>query len=282
MKRIIIRIALFMFSFCFSILLFSGCASEAYMTSYNPQDLTITVDDVSFIMKKVDGGTFLMGAQKTDYYGLNFDSDADDDESPVHQVTLSDFYICNVEVTQKLWKTIMSNNPSKWKGDMLPVENVSWNDCQEFIIRLNQKTGRNFRLPTEAEWEYAARGGNKSRGYKYSGSNIIGDVSWYESNSRNKTHRVGKTLPNELGIYDMAGNVCEWCGDWYGDYSGRSQTNPTGPSVGTYRILRGGNWCIPRDGCHNTWRARNYPSSIGPSRGNCLYGLYGFRLVLDL
>lgn len=272
MKRRIIFVFPYFLAF-----LFIGCASNAIMTTYNPQDIAISVNNVSFIMKKVEGGTFFMGSQKRNYSERNYNSDADDDESPVHQVTLSDFYICNIEVTQKLWKTVMGNNPSKWRGDMLPVDNVSWNDCQEFIIRLNQITGRNFRLPTEAEWEYAARGGNRSREYKYSGSNILEEIGWYEENSRDRSHPVGRKQPNELGIYDMTGNVMEWCEDWYGDYSARPQTNPRGPSDGIYRVVRGGNWCIPRDGCVSTWRARNYPNSRGPQTGQSVYGL---RLVL--
>lgn len=270
------RIVLFVFPY-FLAFLFMGCASNAIMTTYNPQDLTITINDVSFIMKKVEGGTFFMGSQKRNYSERNFNSDADDDESPVHQVTLSDFYICNIEVTQKLWKTVMGNNPSKWRGDMLPVENVSWNDCQEFIIRLNQITGRNFRLPTEAEWEYAARGGNRSRGYKYSGSNIIEEVGWYDDNSRNRSHPVGRKKPNELEIYDMTGNVWEWCEDWYGDYIGGLNSNPTGPSHGSYHVLRGGSWNNPIDGQHISYRARNYANSKRPSNGQSVYGL---RLVL--
>ena len=159
-----------------------------------------------------------MGAQKSDLNGRNYDSEAYGDESPVHSVTLSSYYMGETEVTQALWKAVMGNNPSRFKGDNLPVENVSWNDCQEFIRKLKQKTGKNFRLPTEAEWEYAARGGKKSNGYKYSGSNNIGSVAWYDDNSSNQIHAVkGKRL-NELGLYDMSGNVWEWCSDWYGQY----------------------------------------------------------------
>ena len=136
----------------------------------------------------------------------------------------------------------MGNNPSKFTGDNNPVEQVSWNEVQEFITKLNAQTGKRFRLPTEAEGEYAARGGNQSKGYKYSGSNSISEVAWYTDNSNSKTHPVGQKTPNELGIYDMSGNVWEWCQDWYGSYSSSSQTNPTGPSSGSYRVLRGGCW----------------------------------------
>ena len=197
---------------------------------------TITVNGVSFNMVRVEGGTFTMGATSEKV------SDARSDEKPVHQVTLSTYSIGETEVTQALWRAVMGNNPSNRKGDNLPVEEVSWDDCQTFIQKLNQLTGRRFRLPTEAEWEYAARGGSKSRGYKYSGSNNIGDVAWYDVNSSRKTHPVKTKLANELGLYDMSGNVWEWCQDRYGSYSSGSQTNPTGPSSGSFRVYRGGGW----------------------------------------
>ena len=185
-------------------------------------------------MVKVSGGTFQMGA--TSEQG----NDADSDEEPVHQVTLSDYYIGETEVTQELWQAVMGSNPSYFtSSSQLPVERVSRNDCQTFISKLNALTGMQFRLPTEAEWEFAARGGNSSQGYKYSGSNNIDDVAWYKSNSNSKTHKVGTKAPNELGLYDMNGNVWEWCQDWYGSYSSSAQTNPTGPS-GFYRVSRGG------------------------------------------
>ena len=197
---------------------------------------TLDVNGVSFKMIHVKGGTFMMGG--TPEQG----EDAFDDEFPVHEVKLSDFSIGEMQVTQELWEAVMGSNPSKFKGEKLPVENVSWNDCQKFIRKLNEITKRNFRLPTEAEWEYAARGGNKSQGYKYAGSNTLGDVAWYSANSENKTHEVGQKKPNELGLYDMSGNVWEWCNDWYDDYSSSSQNNPQGPSSGSYRVYRGGSW----------------------------------------
>ena len=143
----------------------------------------------------------------------------------------------------------MGNNPSEFKGDNLPVENVNWNDCQKFISKLNLITGKTFRLPTEAEWEYAARGGKKSRGYQYSGSNNLSDVAWYYKNSGIKTHAVGTKQANELGIYDMSGNVSEWCQDRYGDYSKSSQTNPKGSTSGALRVLRGGCYSYYSDFC---------------------------------
>ena len=215
---------------------------------------TITVNGVSFTMIAVEGGTFSMGA--TSEQG----SDADNDEKPVHSVALSDYYIGETEVTQELWQAVMGSNPSRFGGyPKRPVEQVSWNDCQEFIKKLNQLTGMNFRLPTEAEWEYAARGGNKSKGYKYSGGNTIGNVAWYTDNSGSRTHDVKTKQANELGIYDMSGNVYEWCQDWYGNYSSSSQTNPTGPSSGSLRVIRGGSWSISARYCRVSDRCNFYP-----------------------
>ena len=203
----------------------------------NSEIETFTVNGVAFKMVKVAGGTFQMGA--TSEQG----SDAYDDEYPVHSVTLSDYYIGQTEVTQELWEAVMGDNPSYFTGDnQCPVERVSWDDCQEFIKKLNRLTGKNFRLPTEAEWEYAARGGNKSKGYKYSGSNDADAVAWYNKNSGSKTQPVAQKQSNELGLYDMSGNVWEWCQDWYGDYTSRSQSNPKGANTGSDRVLRGGSW----------------------------------------
>ena len=210
---------------------------------------TFTVNGVKFTMVPVDGGTFTMGA--TSEQG----SDAEDDEKPAHQVTLSDYYIGQTEVTQALWEAVMGSNPSGHKGDNLPVELVSWDDCQEFIQKLNQLTGKQFRLPTEAEWEYAAQGGRKSRGYKYAGGNDIGSVAWYDVNSGTGTHPVVAKQANELGIYDMSGNVWEWCSDWYDGYQSSSQSDPQGPSSGSFRVYRGGScydiagYCRVSDRC---------------------------------
>ena len=228
-----------------------------------------TVNGVTFTMVAVKGGAFQMGA--TAEQG----SDAYSDEKPAHSVTLSDYYIGQMEVTQALWQAVMGSNPSKWKGDNLPVERVSWNDCQQFITKLNQLTGKKFRLPTEAEWEYAARGGSKSRGYKYAGSNDIGSVAWYGGNIGSKTHPVGQKQANELGIYDMAGNVLEWCQDWYGSYSSGAQTNPTGPSSASDRVLRGGSWYSIAWGCRVS--CRSYSS---PDRRDDRYNDLGLRLAL--
>lgn len=212
---------------------------------------TFTVNGVKFTMVPVEGGTFTMGA--TSEQG----SDALEEEYPAHQVTLSDYYIGQTEVTQALWKVVMGSNPSNFAGDNLPVENVSWNDCQVFIQKLNQLTGKQFRLPTEAEWEYAARGGRKSRGYKYAGGNDIGSVAWYDVNSGTGTHPVHPVAAkqaNELGIYDMSGNVWEWCRDWYGDYQSSSQSDPQGPSSGSIRVNRGGSCYCNAVDCRVSYR----------------------------
>ena len=217
-------------------------------------------------MVKVEGSTFTMGA--TPEQG----NDAYEYERPAHQVTLSDYYIGRYEVTQKEWQAVMGDNPSKFYGDNLPVDYVSGNDCQDFINKLNQLTGLKFRLPTEAEWEFAARGGKQSKGYKYSGSDNAKNIAWYEKNSGSKPHQVGTKEPNELGIYDMSGNVGEWCGDWYGRYSSSAQTNPTGPSSGSARVLRGGSWYLYASNCRVSFRGSGDP--LGRFYAS------GFRVVL--
>jgi serine/threonine protein kinase len=205
--------------------------------SYDASTNTIKAKGVNYKMIKVDGGTFTMGA--TSEQG----SDASDDEKPAHSVTLSSYYIGQTEVTQALWKAVMGSNPSHIKGDNKPVEYVSWYDCQIFISKLNKLTGKTFSLPTEAQWEFAARGGNSSRGYKYSGSDNANNVAWYWHgvDGVSDVRDVATKLPNELDLYDMSGNVKEWCYDWSGSYRNSSQTNPTGPDSGFRRELRGGN-----------------------------------------
>ena len=212
-------------------------------------------------MVYVEGGTFTMGA--TSEQG----SDAESDEKPIHQVTLSSFSIGKYEVTQEEWEAVMGNNPSSFKGSKRPVERVSWNDCQEFIRKLNTMTGKHFRLPTEAEWEYAARGGNKTIGYKYAGSDNFDRVAWCNNNSGDTTHDVGQKSPNELGLYDMSGNVWEWCADWYGSYNSNSQTNPSGPSSGSYRVRRGGSWINSAWCCRVSYRGRSSPGSTSYDLG---------------
>ena len=216
----------------------TSTSSNIIDSSTSGSIITIHVKDgINIEMVKVEAGSFNMGATPEM-------ENPNEDEKPVHRVTLTNnYYIGKYEVTQALWKIVMGSNPSNSKGDNLPVEKVSWNDCQKFISKLNKLTGKSFRLPTEAEWEYAARGGNKSRGYQYSGSNTIGDVAWYDGNSGSKTHAVGTKQPNELGAFDMTGNVWEWCQDWFNRYSSSPQTNPIGAVSGSCRVYRGGSCC---------------------------------------
>ena len=227
-----------------------------------------TVNGVAFKMVKVEGGTFVMGA--TAEQG----DDASLAEQPSHQVTLSSYYIGKTEVTQALWKAVMGTNPSSLCGPELPVGNVSWNDCIEFISRLNNLTGLSFRLPTEAEWEFAARGGNKSQGYRYAGSDDIDAVAWFYDNAQySYGRRVAQKMPNELGIYDMSGNMYEWCSDYCAMYdSDEPQTNPQGPLTGNERVVRSGSWYSPASECRNSARSGAEPTAA--------YVHMGFRLAL--
>ena len=244
--------------------------SSSVASGFSSSGNTITIpvkNGISIDMVRVEVETFTMGAtaEMKDPYN---------DEKPTHRVTLTnDYYIGKFEVTQALWQTVMGKNPSKFKGDNLPVERVGWDDCQEFISKLNDITGKTFRLPTEAEWEYAARGGNKSRGYQYSGSNNLLDVAWFRDNSGSKTHGVGTKQANELGIYDMSGNVWEWCQDWYGTYSSSSRVNPTGANSGSDRVFRGGSWFNYAWSCRSSCRRRNAPYDDD--------SFLGLRLVLS-
>ena len=217
---------------------------------------TFKANGVEFIMVAVEGGTFSMGS-----------NDGGSDEEPIHQVTLDSYCIGQTEVTQALWQAVMGSNPSYFKGTSNPVESVGYFDCIDFINQLNTllkdqlPQGRKFRLPTEAEWEYAARGGNKSKGYEYSGSNSISTVAWYEGNSVSRTHPVKQKASNELGLYDMSGNVREWCSDWYGSnyYSYSPQNNPKGPGSGSLLVLRGGSWGALEQFCRSAFRDGSDP-----------------------
>ena len=224
---------------------------------------TFSVNGVLFDMVKVEAGSFLMGAtpEMQNPY---------DDEKPVHRVTLThNYYIGKTPVTQALWKTVIGSNPSHFKSDNKPVECVSWDNCYFFVSKLNAATGRNFRLPTEAEWEFAARGGNKSKHYQYSGSDTPSDVAWYGNNSGYRTHDVATKLPNELGIYDMSGNVFEWCSDWYSEYESSALYDPEGPLVGPFHVFRGGVFCMDASACRSSRRG-------GPEK--CFFP--GMRLAL--
>ena len=245
----------------------SDFSSISSVSSGNNEISIPVKNGITIDMVKVEAGTFMMGATSEMQNPL-------DREKPVHQVTLTnDYYMGKYEVTQALWQAVTGKNPSKFKGDNLPVEQVSWKDCQKFISKLNSMTGRKFRLPTEAEWEYAARGGKKSRGYQYSGSSTVSDVAWYDGNSGDKTHPVGTKQANELGIYDMTGNVLEWCQDWYDSYVRSSQTNPIGAVSGVSRVWRGGCCVSYARNCHSSSRKYLIPDA-------CLYYL-GLRLVLS-
>lgn len=227
---------------------------------------SFTVNGVTFEMIRITGGTFIMGATQEQGNVVY------DDERPIHNVTLSYYYIGKFEVSQRLWQAVMGSNPSWFKGDNHPVEQVSWNDIQTFFSKLNTLTGKHFSLPTEAQWEYAARGGNKSNRYKYSGSNTISDVAWHPDISNGTTHEIGTKLPNELGLFDMSGNVTEWCLDRNGLYNSNSQTNPTGPTTGSRRIHRGG--CGDYGGGYCRVSVRY--SSLPDHKSNFL----GFRIAL--
>ena len=223
----------------FTSLLCYGCVQKnnrVQTDSEMVENKVVSVEDLIFEMVAVQSGTITIGC--TPEQG----DDCRDSEKPAHRINVSDFYIGKYEVTQAQWKAVMGNNPSNFIGDNLPVERVSWNDVQEFIGKLNDLTGQQYRLPTEAEWEFAARGGLNSNNYKYSGSNIAAEVAWIESNSEKTTHEVGTKLPNELGIYDMSGNVLEWCNDWLGQYTDIGKVNPKGAGSGSYRVGRGGSW----------------------------------------
>ena len=215
---------------------------------------------------KVEGGTFLMGSPSSE-------QNRGDDERQ-HEVTVSTFYMQATEVTQAMYESIMGVNPSAFKGPNRPVEKVTWNDVQEFIKKLNAKEGGRYRLPTEAEWEYAARGGNRSKDFLYSGANDLNRVGWYDGNSGGQTHEVKGKQPNELGLYDLTGNVWEWCADWYGQYPYNGNINPKGPANGQYRILRGGSWYFNAQFCRVAWR-----NSYHPEWRN--YIDCGFRLVFS-
>lgn len=227
-----------------------------YTMADNDDVEVITINDISFNMIKVEGDTFMMGA--TAEQG---DHEPYRDEYPTHQVILSDYYIGETEVTQELWEMVMGNNPSSFPEAQKPVERVSWKDCQLFIQKLNALTGKNFRLPTEEEWEFAARGGKKSNNYKYAGSNHLTDVAWYRNNSGSTTHPVKQKLPNELGLYDMSGNVFEWCHDRYYKYVDVDAENKQ-TIITNNHIFRGGSWYYDARGARVSFRYYNAPTSV--------------------
>jgi formylglycine-generating enzyme required for sulfatase activity len=222
-----------------------------FTLAFDPASFSEKVKGVSFEMIWIKGGVFQMGSNS----GIS-------DEKPAHTVTVSDFAMGKTEVTQALWKAVMGNNPSRFKGNNLPVENVSWIDCQEFIKKLNQLTGKKYRLPTEAEWEYAAGGGatNRTKWAGTSGESSLGEYAWYSANSGSKTQAVGTKKPNCLGLHDISGNVWEWCSDWYKSdyYKSGLQTNPQGPLSGSHRVIRGGGWGSVVSCCRSAYRDYEY------------------------
>lgn len=224
-------------------------ANSELMTTEIQMD-TITVNNISFTMIHVEGDTFTMGATPEMLEPF-------DNEKPAHLVTLGNYCIGQTEVTQELWQAVMGENPSKTKGDKLPVEEISWDDIQQFLSSLNTLTGMKFRMPTEAEWEFAARGGKLSQHFQYAGSNNAEEVAWYDTK---QTNPVGQKEPNELGIYDMSGNVWEWCLDWYDEnYYQNVEINPQGPESGIYCVLRGGSWGGSEKYCRCSCRAGYSP-----------------------
>ena len=216
------------------------------------------IDSLVAHMVSVEGGTFTMGATE------EHKTDVANDEKPLHEVTLANFSIGRYEVTQAEWTAVMGQNPSKVQADNLPVTNVSWDDCQQFLQKLNEMTGRKFRLPTEAEWEYAARGGKLSKGTQYSGEqDRPKNVGWFVDNSNGETHPVGEKTPNELGLYDMSGNVWEWCEDWYVEYTDSARTNPvfTQQVNGEGRVDRGGAWNSKASTLRTSYRDSGQPGT---------------------
>lgn len=247
----------------------------SHFNSLRAQDSVVRVqvaDGVEMEMVWVEGGSFTMGSNATPKgvkltYAL---------ARPEHRVTVDGYFIGRYEVTQGLWQAVMGENPSKFKGSAnLPVESVSWTEAQEFAMRLSQMTGRRFRLPSEAEWEYAARGGSKSQRNPYAGCNRnqLDNHGWYCVNSDGATHAVGQLQPNELGLYDMSGNVAEWCQDWVEAYTSEEQTNPRGPRQGENRVLRGGHYNSTSAACTVYDRGWYLPSGK--------YELYGLRIVME-
>jgi formylglycine-generating enzyme required for sulfatase activity len=243
----------------------AATAAPATTPAATRNDTVYNGDGIEMIW--VEGGAFVMGCtneQKKECNG---------NEKPTRQVTLSGFYIGKYEVTQAQWLSLMDSNPSYFPGDSLPIDAINIADIEEFLQKLNARSGKNYRLPTEAEWEYAARGGRKSKATKFSGAANINEVAWYESNSGRHPHPVGIKTPNELGLYDMSGNVYEWCQDWYEDnYTYALKDNPTGPTEGTTRVMRGGNWEEDAHSNRVSYRTDNTPSDR--------FNSVGFRVVL--
>ena len=233
----------------------------------NKTEITIKANGVAIPMKLIAGGTFTMGGSLE---GIDYKNN----ELPAHSMKVESFYMSEYEVTQQLWTAIMGTNPSEFIGEQNPVENVNWYDCVEFTKKLCSLTGKTFRLPTEAEWEYAAKGGANQENYEFAGSNHIGDVAWAASNSGKTTHPVGQKSCNRCGLYDMSGNVYEWCSSWYAPYTVETMNNPLGPDSGEDKVFRGGSWKYSDTYCRVTYRPHTNP--------NGKYNNLGLRLVLEI
>lgn len=243
--------------------------TEAEAKARAEAEIKAILKEIENSMVFVQGGTFTMGCTKEQ------GNDCFEGEKPTHRVTVGDFYIGKFEVIQKYWTAIMAYNPGSFSNcENCPIDNVSWNDVQFFLNKLNQLSGKKYRLPTEAEWEYAARGGNKSKNKKYAGSNSASAVAWTAENSNYLINPAGTKLPNELGLYDMSGNVWEMCSDWYGNFFKQQQTNPKGPIAGNGRVVKGGSYLI------NASRAR--VSSRGMTKTDEAEIGNGFRLICDI
>ncbi len=264
---------------CYSML--AKCANKFLIINFSflifslsarAQDSVLRVkvtDDVWVEMVRVEGGTFTMGSNATPKgvrltYAL---------AGPEHNVTVDGYWIGRYEVTQDLWEAVMGSNPSKFKGEGMPVECVSWEDAQRFCMMLSQLTGKHFRLPTEAEWEFAARGRTRTTAFPGCERGELGEFCWYCVNGEGHTHAVGQLKPNVLGLYDMGGNVAEWCQDWVEEYSKEAQTNPRGPKTGENRVLRGGHYGSTSAACTVYDRGWYLPTGR--------YEFYGLRLVME-
>ncbi len=260
---------LFCGAWLFSSIFFSAWPAGCQELTIAPSALQVVHQAIAESMVFVETGSYTMGCMRkraVDCYG---------DELPLHPVAVSSFQIGKYEITQAQWRAVMGSNPSNFDScDDCPVENVSWNDVQVFITTLNQQSGLNYRLPTEAEWEFAARGGRLSQGFKYAGSNRLRKVAWFDKNSLGRTHPVGTKAPNELGLHDMSGNVWEWCLDVYAFYLEIPQTDPVNQNADGSRVLRGGGWYDRRDFNRVTYR-----NALKPKYAEFRYG---FRLVLPI
>ncbi|MBR5777100.1 MAG: formylglycine-generating enzyme family protein [Bacteroidales bacterium] len=262
--------------------------SKVIPADYSLKEIEFIIGGVKFLMKCIEGGTFMMGAQKSNVNESNYDSKAFDWESPIHSVSVGNYYIGETLVTQALWKAVMGHTPmpdnKQWNaqdgiGDNMPAYNISYIDAKKFAATLNsipeiQDAGLTFRLPTEAEWEFACKGGLYSKGYRFSGSDNPEDVAWFDFVSEGKPHPVKEKMPNELGLYDMSGNLFEWCRDWYTLYKPESQNNPRGPETGSRRVLRGGCWNYSSRACRSAYRLND--SSLHAD------SYYGLRLVMTI